>query len=321
MHKFFRWYNQNRLQFWILLIIVALAFIVLQIVNTLVARNNEEEKNMLANRNTYVDKTANPRPTNTSVLTGEQIPDVQDTINKNFIKQFVEYCNNDQIQEAYDMLSAECKELLYPTVDVFNQIFIENIFYIDRMYSLQNWFIDNNSYTYYIKYTEDVMATGNVNSDENKGDYITIVKKDDQYYLNISSYVGRQEINKSTSKDNISFTVNWADMYINYTILNFTVKNNTGKTICLDAKEDTEATYIYDKNKVEYLSLINENTTESLMVRNQSTKTVNIKFSKMYNQARVLAGITFQDIVLNYDDYTSNQAEKENISIDINILK
>ena len=218
------------------------------------------------------------------------------------------------------MLSDECKELLYPTVETFSKVFIKSVFYINRMYSLQNWFIDNNSYTYYIKYTDDVMATGDLNSDENKGDYITIIKKDDKYYLNISSYVGRQNINKGISKDNVSYVVNWADMYINYTILNFTVKNNTGKTICLDAKEDTEATYIYDRNEVKYEALINENTTEDLMVRNKSTKTVNIKFSKMYNQSRILSGVIFNDIVLNYDEYSSGTAEKEKTTAEINIL-
>ena len=321
MYRFFRWYNQNRLQIFIVIIAVVLAFVVLQIVNSLIAQSNENQRNELANRNTYVDKTANPRPTNTSVLTGEKIPDTQDTTNKNLISQFVEYCNTGKIEEAYNMLSDECKELLYPNVNVFRQAYITSIFYINRMYSLQSWFIDNNSYTYYIKYTEDVMATGNVNSDENKGDYITIIKKDDKYYLNISSYVGRQKVNKSVTKQNIYMTVNWVDMYIDYTILNITTKNYTGKTICLDTKEDTYGTYIYDYNNVKYTSFINENPDVELVIRNQSTQSTNIKFNKLYNQSRILTGITFKDIVLNYDDYTSNQAEKENVSVDIKILQ
>ncbi len=319
MYRFFRWYNQNRLQVFIIIIVVILAFVVLQIVNSLVAKNNEKERNELLNRNTYVDKTANPSPTNTSVLTGEKIPDSQDSINKNLISQFVEYCNTGRTQKAYDMLSDECKELIYPTVELFRQIYINNIFYINRMYSLQNWYIDTNSYTYYIKYTEDVLATGNVNSDENKGDYITIVNEGGEYYLNINNYVGRQEKNKTVSNGNVTISVNWIDMYIDYTILNITVKNNTGKTICIDAKEDVSSTYIYDSNNVEYTSFINENPMTELIMRDQETKTINIKFNKIYNQSRILTGIRFEDIVLNYDDYTSNQAEKENISVDINI--
>ena len=70
MHKFFRWYNQNRLQFWILIIIVVLGIIFLQVVNSLVANKNAEERNRLINMDTYIDRTANPKPTNTSVLTG-----------------------------------------------------------------------------------------------------------------------------------------------------------------------------------------------------------------------------------------------------------
>lgn len=319
MYRFFRWYNQNRLRVIVIVAVVLLAFVVLQIVNSLVARHNEEERNMLANRNTYIDKTTNPNPTNTSVLTGEKIPDSQDTINKNLISQFVEYCNTGEIQKAYDMLSDECKELIYPTVDLFKQIYINNIFYINRMYSLQNWYIDNNSYTYYIKYTEDVLATGNVNSDNNKGDYITIVNKEGAYYLNINNYVGRQGKNKTVSNNNITISVNWIDMYIDYTICNITVKNNTGKTVCIDTKEDVLSTYIYDSNNVKYTSFINENPLLELIIRDQESKTINIKFNKLYNQSRILTGITFQDIVLNYDEYISNSAGKESISADINI--
>lgn len=321
MYKFFRWYNQNRTQILIVIAIAILCFIVLQIVNSLVAMNNEKQRNNLLSQNTYVDKTENPSPTNTSVLTGEKIQDSQDSTNKNLINQFVEYCNNNQIQEAYDMLSAECKELLYPNINVFNQAYVQSIFYIKRMYSMQNWYIGSNIYTYYIKYTEDIMATGNVNSDENKGDYITIIKKGDKYYLNISSYVGRQDINKAISKQNIFIKVNWVDMYIDYTIINLTANNNTEKTICIDTKEDTSSTYIYDKNNVKYTSFINENPMTELVIRSQSTSTINIKFNKLYNQSRILTGIAFKDIILNYDEYMSNAAEKEKISIDINLIQ
>ncbi len=319
MYRFFRWYNQNRIQVLIVIAVAIICFVILQIVNSLVAENNAKQRNILSSQNTYVDKTTNPSPTNTSILTGEKIKDSQDTINKDLIEQFVEYCNNDQIQEAYDMLSDECKELLYPNINVFNQAYIKSIFYIDRMYSLQNWYIGTDIYTYYIKYTEDVLATGNVNSSENKGDYITIVNQDDKYYLNISSFIARQKENKTMSNNNVAITVNWIDMYMDYTTFNIKVKNNTEKTICLDTKEDTSSTYIYDYNQVKYTSFLNENPIEQLVIKKQQTSNLNIKFNKLYNQSRILKGISFQDIVLNYDEYMAKTEEKEKISINISI--
>jgi len=319
MHKFIRWYNQNLRTFWLGFAIIALIFIIIQVLNGLVKEENEQKKNNISIENSSTNKSTTISQTNTSVITGEVISSKNTEINEKTIKQFIEYCNNGKVEDAYSMISDECKELIYPSLDIFKSNYYEKIFYINRMYKLENWYSDSNSYTYYITYTEDVLATGNVNSKDNKSDYITIVKKDTGYKINISSYIGREIIGRTKATNEIGTTCNWLDLYMDYTIANISVKNNSNNIICLDTKENAETTYLYDEKNVKHTGLLNETPMEELIVKKGMTNTVNVKFNKIYNPERELNGIIFSDVVLNYEQYTSKISKKDKIYINVEL--
>lgn len=308
MYKLIRWYNQNRLAFWIGFIIIALIIIVIQTLNNIVREQNAQKKNninSLSLNNSTNAGTSISEP-DTSVITGKELTETESKNNTEIIKAFVDYCNNGEIENAYNMLTDECKSLIYPTIESFNTNYYAKIFYMSRMYELENWYISDNYDTYYIKYTENVLATGNINSEDNKADYITVVKKDDGYKLNVSNYIKRIEKNKSKTSNDISITVNWIDMYMDYTILNISVKNNTKNTIVLDTTKEAGTTYLYDTKNINYTSLLNENAQEELTVKSGMTNTLNIKFNKIYNTNRELDGVTFSDINLNYESLDAN---------------
>ena len=314
MHRFFRWYNENREVFFIIIAIIVFFLLIIQVLNSIVSRQEEEKRNSMTQQNITVNNTINSEP-NTSVITGEEITRSEATIAANAIKQFVNYCNNRQIENAYNMLTEECKTLIYPSLESFTENYYNRIFYINRMYSLENWYDDADLYTYYIKYTEDVLASGNLNSEDNKGDYITVVIDEEGYKLNISSYVGRRIIDQQESARGVNIKINWIDMYMDYAIANISAQNNTGGTICIDAKDGSYTTYMYDENNVKYNSLLHENAEEQLMVRKNLTNTINIKFNKMYNTNREIMGIIFSNIITNYDEYRAGTSDKKTITI------
>lgn len=314
MHRFFRWYNENREVFFIIIAIIVFFLLIIQVLNSIVSRQEEEKRNSMTQQNITVNNTINSEP-NTSVITGEEITRSEATIAANAIKQFVNYCNNKQIENAYNMLTEECKTLIYPSLESFTENYYNRIFYINRMYNLENWYDDADLYTYYIKYTEDVLASGNLNSEDNKGDYITVVIDEEGYKLNISSYVGRRIIDQQEGARGVNIKINWIDMYMDYAIANISAQNNTGGTICIDAKDESYSTYMYDENNVKYNSLLHENAEEQLMVRKNLTNTINIKFNKMYNTNREIMGIIFSNIITNYDEYRAGTSDKKTITI------
>lgn len=320
MNKLIRLYNQNRKLIIAIIGIIALIIIVIQVLNGIAEKQNEAKaKNIINNVNSSTDlQSTTISQSNVSSLTGDKVQN--DKKNTDIIKQFVKYCNEGQIEKAYNMLTDECKTLLYPSLERFKTSYYDRIFNIDRMYTLKNWYTTSLFDTYYIKYTEDVLASGNVQSKNNLSDYITIVNNKSDKCLNINSYVGSTQVNSKKNINGVTIKIDKIYMYMDYTILNIKVKNGTNNTISIDTKEDTEATYIYDTNKIRYTAFLNENSEAELQIRRNMEVGINIKFNKLYNpERRDILGLCLKDVVLNYDNYAQGIEEKKQISFDIEI--
>lgn len=320
MHKLIKLYNENRFVIIVIIIMIALGIIVLQTLNKLA---EEERKAKLENIAKETNSSTSSQSTtisdgNTSAITGQKVKN--SIANTEIIKQFVKYCNEGQVENAYNMLTDDCKERIYPSLERFKTMYYEKIFKINRMYTLENWYEEGNSATYYIKYTEDVMASGNTESKNNMSDYITVTKQQMTNCLNINSYVGTKTINKSQVQNGINIEITKIHMYMDYTILDLKVRNLSKDTIILDTKENQDTLYLYDLKGVKYTAFLNENSAEELKVsKNMEIKT-DIKFNKRYNPtSRDLSGLVLKDVVTNYENYTSKTEAKKAIKFDISI--
>lgn len=78
---------------------------------------------------------------------------------KKVIAKWIEYCRNNQLDEAYSMISEECKEE-YKTIEEFNSKIIQKYFSI-KVISYKMY--QENS-IYFIKLQQDFLETGKQNS-------------------------------------------------------------------------------------------------------------------------------------------------------------
>ena len=142
MNKFVRWYNQNRKTIWKGIGIVALIILIIQLLNYWVKRNNEKELEA-ANQ---IQVTNNLKEYNTvsvgeeySTLTGESLSNNQ-LSQIEVIDMFVEYCNNGKVEEAYNMLTDECKDEIYREQRIFEETYYNEIFLnTQRNVVVENW--------------------------------------------------------------------------------------------------------------------------------------------------------------------------------------
>ena len=313
MNKFIRYWNQNRLMIIIILIIIVLVIAVIQTVNYLLGNINEP---LIQTEEKIPDLS---RPTE-SVLSGEKVPEENSHENANVIKQFVDYCNSGSYQNAYSLLSQECKEEIFNSVDVFIEDYINEIFDTNKSYTLELWFSTAQEFTYRILYIDDdILSSGTVNIDNNKEDYITVVKEDQGYKLNISNFIYREEINKNNNDSNIEITINDSNKFRSYEVYNITVRNSSDKTILLSTGSNGNDICLTDTNNVEYDSIINEIPQIGLELASGAQKTFDIRFYKMYNLYREIDRITFKNIILDKESYENqpNNAETARITIDI----
>lgn len=307
MYRFIRWYNQNRKSFWITIGIIILIIGVIQLINYFYKVRGEEQ---LKNPSNQIQNTVSNYNYNHvevddshSSLTGEKISEDQET-EIGVIDNFINYCNEKDLQGAYDLLTDECKEVMYPTLEDFEQAYYNQVFGNTRKnITVDNW-IDN---IYKLDINEDFLSTGKYSKEDTIQDYITVEEVDNQYKLNINRYVGRKDIGKSKEDKNIRIEIEQTDIYMDYQIYKIKVTNNSENTILLDDGVDIEAMYIEDENGVQYTAYTHEINEGQLMVSPRETKELEIKYYSRYGSEKVIDKVVFSRMILNNETYTTFQ--------------
>ncbi len=201
MHNLMRFIRQNKKQIIKVALIVAFFILMLQLLNYFAANQTSND----SNRKSDIYNTSNGTIlSDKSAVSGGSISTSEINKVNSKIDEFVKYCNEHNTEEAYNILSDSCKEELYPEINDFISNYYEPLFKDEkRNYSIENWA----SNTYIVKFTGDLLATGKSANDSTYQDYITIIEENGQTKLNINKYIGREEINKKSSSDNIEAIV------------------------------------------------------------------------------------------------------------------
>lgn len=313
INRFIRYWNQNRKKILIAIVIVAITIFLIKAINYILSQQTRE---ITINENSVIVDSSIPTE---SVITGEKLPEITTNRNMDTIEQFVELCNNGEYQNAYDLLSNDCKEEVFNTVDQFKVDYFDKIFSTSKTYELELWYSNSGNYTYRIIYYEDnILSTGQISSSNNMEDYITISTDENwNTKLNISGFINKDIINKSEEKQELTITVDDKISYRSYEIYNFTIENKTDKTIILSEGNNGNDICLIDSNEVEYDSLINEVSQTDLELVPYSKKTISIKFNKIYDEYREIEQIAFKNIILDKDDFDKNNENAAKVRLDV----
>ena len=162
-----------------------------------------------------------------------------------------------------------------------------------------------------------MLATG-ISNDTYYEDYVTITPEDGEYKLNINNLIAIKNIFQDYSNDVLDITVRDSQVFMNYEIYSFEITNKTDTTILLDSREDTNTTYLTDDLGNRYSSLLYENNEEELTFEPGETKRISIRFSDTYREGIVITGITFGDIILDYNTYENgDEVERSTFEMEL----
>ena len=304
MFNFGRWYNQNRGKFWsAILIIFAIIFFV-QLVNYLYKQNTDNNTNQFNTSATISDTINNnisgKLESATSLVEGSNISSKNLEAQTSVIDTFIKFCNDGDIEKAYDLLTDECKEEIFPNLDSFRNKYYNSVFNTYKAYTIQNWF----GSTYKIKFTEDALTTGKVSSNSvYMQEYITPVVVGSDYKLNINNYVGKTTINTKTTVGGITINVLSKETYMDYSEYTVKISNMTENTILLDNGEKTDTIYLLDQNDIKEYANTGEIIYNNLILAPRASKTYTFKFSNTYSNTRVMESLVFDNLILDYDKY------------------
>ena len=300
MHNLRHFYYQNKEKIWKSIGVIVFILGIIYYLNYLVGKENSENFNTLGNAegSVYENQDNQTYISDKSAIFGEKVTENEVEKINNTISKFLQYCKNGNTQEAYNMISEDCKQNQYNTLEKFEQRYIKTKFTNADVYEIENWISD----TYKITISEDILATGNING-EKQIEYITIVKEDSIEKLNVNEYIGKYEINKTVTDNEIRITVVNQKVYLDYEEYEFKIENLSNKTIKLDSLDNTGTMYLETTAGVKYNSYSHELYPEDLEIISKNTANIAIKFARPYSKDTNIKNIIFENIILNYPEY------------------
>lgn len=297
--------NKNKIQdvltkLIIVAIVVAIATIILS------SFRNNDNNNELQKMDVY-------KPTET-IIKGTDISNSQYKTDTNIVNKFLDFCNNANVNEAYQLLSDECKTELYPTIEYFKNNYYNNIFDKKREYNLQSW-ISTSKYTVYkIRYTNSMLSTGTYNQNDVYEDYITLIKNNNEEKISIGNLVGIENCNILSRIEGLEVTIIKKKIYISDEEYEIKVTNNTDKTILLDNLKTNQTINLIGSTGTNYGAYTNKLFLINLTINPRTTKNITIKFKKSFSSENKSEYIEFSNIIKDYYAYIQNQENYKDIT-------
>ena len=313
MHKLLRYYNQNRLKIWAILLAIVLGYALLQVLNNAIANHNTEENN---EQETTSNNVVSYRNESESMVTGGRVSSTYSEQIGQVINQFFTYCVNHDPQRAYDMVSNNTKQVLYQTEELFEKNYYQNKFNGNKQFSFQSWSRTDTLYIYQVRIFDNMLATGQT-SDNYIEEYVTIAVEEGSYKLNLNSYLGRKQISVKNEDENLSIQVVMLDRYLDYEVYTLNVQNKTDSNILLDTKRKTNSCYVVDSMGNKFEALLYENSDEDLEILPNEMKTIQIRFSDAYREGLQIKSINFTDIVNSEEYLANNEIQGNNFEVEL----
>ena len=317
MGRFSRIYNQNWKQIWIIALIILFIIAIIQILNSAAKNKSKVEGNQLEN----TSQTENQRlyeKESISLVSGEELTGSNKETFGKLIDEFINNCVNEKYDEAYKILSDDCKNELYPSKEIFIDQYCKPRFKKDKVIDFQLW-SSGGAYIYLVKIYDNMLSAGRLSTTTYTQDYYSIVQSGQEHKINVNGYLGRVERRKETSQDNIKIIVDYSNVYMDYEIYSITVQNRGEKDILLDTREETDSVYITDENGYNYEALMYEILDEDLVIKAGEEKNITIKFSNNYNDGVEMKGIVFSKIAKDYIAYNNSDFYEDYLEISIEL--
>ena len=98
MEKIIRYYNQNRVGIWVVILLVAFIILIIHTINGIYKEGNQQADNE-NETNTYIQQ--NYEEQSKSLIKAERIPEIYQKDFSSIIDNFLTYCKNHEPEKAY----------------------------------------------------------------------------------------------------------------------------------------------------------------------------------------------------------------------------
>lgn len=274
--KYIKFWRENKHKIMVVVIIVLIIFII-----------NKILKNY--NENVIPEPSTTYTP-HVSVLDEEEIvPEQYREQIVNLVDEYFNYCNNGEYENAYNLITQECRNAYYPTLDEFKG-YVDEVFEgKKKIYNIQSYSIVDNTYVYSIRILDDILATGTTDGYYYYEEKLILKEENGEMRLSIGEFISQEQPNIIIEDDYMKVKIVRKTIDYETETYNIEIENKTDKyiVICDNSQGNEIILSLEDRDKkpanLEYSEII---------VKPNSGIKKDLIFNKFYDD-----GLTSQKLV------------------------
>ena len=252
-----------------------------------------------------------------SVMENGSVPtNLQEPIEQ-LIGQFVENCNNKDYEAAYNLLTEDCKNNIYPDIELFKQ-YVDSVFPNKKIYNIQNFSNKDEIYIYTVNILNDILATGlNDEVDENVySEKYVVIEENGQLKLSIRQYIGRQNLTYIYEDEYMKIKIESVDIKYDNIVYNLNITNKSENYIVYS---DYSVDYEIALDTSEGLKRRADEVLEPITLDKLETKNFSVKFTIFYDEDTQIEDMLFDYIRIyeNDEDYENGNEPIDDFAIKI----
>ena len=252
-----------------------------------------------------------------SVMENGSVPtNLQEPIEQ-LIGQFVENCNNKDYEAAYNLLTEDCKNNIYPDIELFKQ-YVDSVFPNKKIYNIQNFSNKDEIYIYTVNILNDILATGlNDEVDENVySEKYVVIEENGQLKLSIRQYIGRQNLTYIYEDEYMKIKIESVDIKYDNIVYNLNITNKSENYIVYS---DYSVDYEIVLDTSEGLKRRADEVLEPITLDKLETKNFSVKFTIFYDEDTQIEDMLFDYIRIyeNDEDYENGNEPIDDFAIKI----
>ena len=171
----------------------------------------------------------------------KEVPEKYQEPIENLIDTYFNYCNNKEYEKAYNLITQECKNKNYPTLEQFKG-YVDEVFEgKEKIYNIQSYSIVDNKYIYNVRILDNILKNGTTDGYYYYEEKFILIEENGTMKLSIAEYIGDENPNIKVEDNNMIVEI--LNKSVDYETETYKIKvtNKTDKYIVIsDNKQNNE---------------------------------------------------------------------------------
>ncbi len=246
----------------------------------------------------------------------KKVPEQYQEPIQNLIDQYFNYCNNGEYENAYNLITEDCRKKNYPTIDDFTN-YVNTVFEgKKKIYNIQSYSIVDNKYIFNVRILDDILANGTTDGYYYYEEKFVLIEENGEIKLSIAEYIEDEKQEISVEDDNLKVEVLNKSMDYETETYTLEITNKTDKYIVISDNTQTKEISLYVNGYERYPTNMQ---VAFFMLPPNSKRTQELKFTKYYDENANDEKIVFNNvrILKEYDWAVGTTQENLDNAVDI----